>query len=147
MRVILKDDVDKIGKIGDVINVKDGYARNFLIPKKLAVIVNSASLKVVESQKKAALLRAGKAKETARKLADKLAAVSCTISKVVGENDKIYGSVTTADIAEALKQENIIVDKRDIVLDNDIDKLGIYSFKVKLHPEVVQQVKLWVVKQ
>ncbi len=147
MEVILRDDVANIGKTGDKVEVKDGYARNYLIPKGLAMLVTPANEKAIQVQREKRIqkekdLKAG-AEETAAKLAD----ISCTVAMNAGEDEKLFGSVTNADIAEVLSAEGITIDKKDIVIEDDIAKLGIYHFKVKLHPEVTQDVKLWVVKK
>lgn len=147
MEVILREDIKSFGKAGDVINVKDGYARNYLIPKKFAVKVTASNLKMIDTQRKIKEQKQLKEKKKAQSLADRLVSVSCTVIMHAGEDDKLFGAVTNADIAEALAQEGIILDKRDIVLEEEIHNLGIYHFKVKLHPEITQEVKLWVVKK
>jgi len=147
MEVILKEDISKLGKAGDTVKVKEGYARNYLIPKALALEVTSANLKVIETQRKQKEKKKEEAKQKAKELADKLSTISCTVAMVAGEDDKLFGAVTHSDIAEALAQENVNIDKRDIVFEEDIHKLGIYYFNVKVHPEISQRVKLWVVKK
>ncbi|MFH1867600.1 MAG: 50S ribosomal protein L9 [Candidatus Omnitrophota bacterium] len=147
MEVILREDIKNIGKTGDVITVKEGYARNYLLPKKYAVEVTDSNLKIIEAQRKSKEQKLLKEKKKAQVLADRLAGLSCTVAMNVGEEDKLYGAVTNADIAESLAQEGIVLDKRDIILEEEIHKLGIYHFKVKLHPEIAQEVKLWVVKK
>ncbi|NQT90586.1 MAG: 50S ribosomal protein L9 [Candidatus Omnitrophica bacterium] len=147
MEVILKEDMASLGKIGEVVEVKDGYARNSLIPKGIALEVTPANLKVIEAQRKVKAQHEEEKKQKAKESADKLASISCTVAVATGEQDKLFGTVTNNDIAEALKGEGVVVDKKDIVLEEEIHKLGIYYFKVKLHPEVEQRVKLWVVKE
>ncbi|NQT95683.1 MAG: 50S ribosomal protein L9 [Candidatus Omnitrophica bacterium] len=147
MEIILREDVQKIGKAGDVIKVKDGYARNHLIPKNLALRVTPENLKVIEAQRKLKEQKAEAVKQKAQELAEKLSAVSCTVTMTAGEDDKLFGAVTNADIAEALQAEDILVDKKDITLEEEIHKLGIYYVNIKLHPEVSQRVKVWVVKK
>jgi large subunit ribosomal protein L9 len=147
MEIILTENVASLGKAGDVIKVKDGYARNYLIPKGIALAATSNNLKEIEEQRKQKQKVLQEEKANAERLAEKLANVSCTIAMDSGEEDKLYGTVTHSDIAKSLSQEGIDIDKKDIVFEDDIDKLGIYYFKVKLHPEVTQRVKLWVVKR
>jgi len=147
MKVILTKDIEKIGKLGEIIEVSDGYARNFLIPKKLALDSNSSNLKKVENIK----LKSQKAVEAelkkAREFADKLSKVSCTVGVQVGPEEKLYGSVTPADIQKALQVEGFEIDKKLIIIDMPIEKLGVYHVKVKAHPEVEATVKMWVVKK
>ena len=147
MKVILTKDVEKIGKLGEVVEVSDGYARNFLIPKKLAMDSNSSNLRKVEDIK----LKSQKAIEAeinkAKEFADKLSKVSCTVSVQVGPEDKLYGSVMPADIQKALQVEGFEVDKKSITIDTPVEKLGVYRVKVKVHPQVEADVKVWVVKR
>jgi large subunit ribosomal protein L9 len=147
MQIILREDIAKLGKQGEVVNVKDGYARNFLIPKALALEVTPDNLKVIETQRKLKAKKEEESKKKAQDLAAKLASLSCTIAMPAGEDDKLFGAVTPSNLADALTQEGLMIDKKDIVLEEEIHKLGIYHVKVKLHPEVTQQLKLWVVKK
>jgi len=147
MEVILKEDVKSIGRAGDKVNVKPGYARNYLIPKGIALEVTSGNIKIIEAQKNKRLEKEQELKASAEKIAQQLAAISCTIAVNAGEDDKIFGAVTNADVAAALSAEGVLIDKKDVVFEEDISKLGIYYCKVKLHPQVAQRVKLWVVKK
>jgi len=147
MEVILKEDISNLGKAGDVVKVKEGYARNYLIPKDLALKVTPSNLKVIEAQRKLREKKEEDKKKKAEDLAQKLSTVSCTVAMSAGEEDKLFGAVTNADIAQALQSEGAAVDKKDIVLEEEIHKLGIYYANVKLHPEVSQKVKVWVVKK
>ncbi len=147
MEVILKEDVSKIGKAGDKVEVKDGYARNYLIPKGLALGVTAANEKVIQIQREKNIRKEEEVKAGAEAIAKKLEEISCTIAMNVGEDDKLFGAVTTADVAATLSAEGVVIDKKDIVFEDEMPKLGIYYFKVKLHPEVTQRVKLWVVKK
>lgn len=147
MEIILKEDIAKLGKAGDRVKVKDGYARNYLIPKDFALEVTPANLKIIEAQRRLKVQRMQEQKQRAQELADRLANLSCTIAMPVGEDDRLFGTVTNSDVAEALKEEGIIIDKKDIILEEEIRRLGIYYFRVKLHPEVSQRAKLWVVKK
>ena len=147
MNVILFKEVDHLGKVGDVVKVKDGFARNFLFPKKLAYAATPDNLKRIEQQKaKQAALDAQKKKE-AEELAEKLNKLSCTVTVEVNDLDKLYGSVTEADIVKALDVEGFSIDKKAIVLEKTIGELGIYDVGVKLHPEVVAKIRLWVAKK
>ena len=147
MEVILKEDVKSIGCAGDKVDVKPGYARNYLIPKGIALEVTSGNIKIIEAQKNKRLQKEQEIKANAEKIAQKLTGISCTIAVNSGEDDKIFGAVTNADVMEALSAEGVLIDKKDIVFEEDISKLGIYYCKVKLHPQVVQRVKVWVVKK
>lgn len=147
MKVILIEDVVKLGSMGDIINVKKGYARNFLFPKNLAKPSTDANLKIIEAIKKRKTVAGIKEKKVALELKEKLSLVSCTISVEAGDDDKLFGSVTTQDIADAFETEGFSLDKRRIVMEETIKKLGVYHVTVKLHPEVTGSVKVWVVKK
>lgn len=136
-----------MGSLGDVINVKDGYARNYLIPHGLAVEFNQQNLNVLEEKKKKNELGLKKKKEEALVLAQKLGTVSCTIAVKVIDDDRLFGSVTNEIIQKALEAEGVMVDKRDIQLQEPIKKLGVYSVPVKLHPEIAVNCKIWIVKE
>lgn len=147
MKVIFIKDVEKIAKAGEAKEVSDGFARNFLIPKKLALESTTQNLRKVEDIriKQERILESEK--QNAVGFADKLSKVSCTVSVQVGPDEKLYGSVTPADIQNALETEGFQVDKKQISIDTAIEKLGVYHVKVKVHPEVDAAVKLWVVKK
>ena len=145
MKVILKSDVPKLGNAGDIITVKDGYARNFLIPKGLAERADLGSVRAVENLKKVLAQQMEKKKKEALKLRDRLLNISCTITRQAGEGGKIFGSVTTRDIEEALKVENIHIDRKNIMLEEPIRQLGIFEVPVKLHKDVEAKIKVWVV--
>ncbi|MHB2147543.1 50S ribosomal protein L9 [Calditrichota bacterium LG25] len=147
MEIILRQDYQNLGKTGDVVKVKDGYARNYLIPKGIAYIATKENKKRLENELKVKSLRVEKEKLAADELAKKLANVSCTIPVQVGEEDKLFGSVTSQNIADALAAQGINVDRRKIQLEEPIKSLGIYSVPIKLHPEVEATVKVWVVKE
>jgi large subunit ribosomal protein L9 len=147
MEIILKEDVKSIGRAGDRVKVKPGYARNYLIPKGLALEVSSGNIKIIEAQKQKRLQKEQETKQAAENIAKKLESISCTIAMNAGEDDKLFGAVTHADVAGALGVEGVVIDKKDIVFEEEISKLGIYYCKIKLHPEVVQRVKLWIVKK
>jgi len=147
MKVILTKDVEKVGKKGDIKNVSDGYARNFLFAKNVAVPATETSIKSVEDMKKRDVIKLAKEKEVYVELAAKISKLSLTIPTLVGEEDKMFGAVTTEDIAEAIKVEGFEVDKRKVELAEPIKALGAYDVTVKLHPEVAATVKVWVVKK
>ncbi|MFA5069593.1 MAG: 50S ribosomal protein L9 [Candidatus Omnitrophota bacterium] len=147
MEIILKEDVGSVGRAGDKVDVKAGYARNYLIPRGLALEVTPGNLKIIEAQRNKRLQKEQDEKASAEGIAEKLANVSCTITVNAGEDDKLFGAVTHADVAHALAAEGVTVDKKDIVFEEEISKLGIYYCKVKLHPQVAQRVKLWIVKK
>lgn len=147
MEIILRQDYEQLGKTGDIVKVKDGYARNYLIPKGIAYIATKESKKRLENEIKLRSWRLEKEKRLAEELAKKLENVSCTIPVQVGEEDKLFGSVTSQNIAEALAGQGYEVDRRKIQLDEPIKSLGIYSVPIKLHPDVTATVKVWVVKE
>lgn len=147
MKVILKKDIEKLGKAGEVVSVKDGYARNFLLLKGLALTASTVNLKIVEQEKKKAALRQEKQRQQAEELAQKIASVSCTITVQAGQDGKLYGSVTSQDIAQGYEAEGINIDKRKIELPEPIKEVGVFKINVRLHPEVVVQPKVWVVKE
>jgi large subunit ribosomal protein L9 len=147
MQIVLKEDIEKLGRRGEVVKVADGYARNFLLPFGKALAATPGNLKVIEREKRRYVARLGKEKEENEALARRIQAVSVTLVRKVGEHDVLYGSVTSADIGESLQKEGIVVDKRRIQLPEPIKSLGIYSVPVRLHPEVTAEVKVWVVKE
>ena len=147
MQIILKKDIEKLGKAGESVSVKDGYARNFLIPKGLALSASQANLKIVEQEKEKATLRQEKEKKDAQSLAQKISSISCTITVQAGEDGKLYGSVTNQDVASAYKLEGINIDKRKIELPQPIKEVGVFKIQVRLNPEVIAQAKVWVVKE
>jgi len=146
VKVILTEDVAGLGKLGDLVQVKDGYARNYLIPKKLALPANPQNVKVLEHQKNLIRQKQNRIKSEAEKLAEKIEKMSCTIAKPTGEEDKLFGAVTSIDIEESLREEGIIIDRKKILLEEPIKSLGIYKVPIKLHPEVTANLKVWVVK-
>ncbi|MFH1782045.1 MAG: 50S ribosomal protein L9 [Candidatus Omnitrophota bacterium] len=147
MKVILIENVEKVGSMGDVVQVKDGYARNFLFPNNLAKPATGSNLKIIDQIKKKQALALEKEKKLQEELRDKLTSVSCTLAVEAGDDDKIFGSVNNQDISQALEQEGYDIDKRKISLLEPIKKLGVYHVFVKLHPEVTADVKVWVVKK
>ncbi|MDP2600171.1 MAG: 50S ribosomal protein L9 [Deltaproteobacteria bacterium] len=146
MEVILKEDIKSIGKAGEVVKVKPGFARNYLFPQGKAVAAGEGNLKELEHHKRAVQARQSKLKKGAEELAASLAGLSITVKKEAGEGDKLFGSVTTKDIADALRREKITVDKRSIELKEPIKQLGIFEVPVRLHAEVTASLKVLVVK-
>jgi len=147
MKIILTEDIDRLGKIGDVVSVKEGYARNYLFPKNKAKEATPSNMKLLEALKKKAADEENKKLEGSKALADKVTNLSVSISAKAGEEDKLYGSITNEIIAEALEKEGILIDKKDIILDEPIKKLGVYQVTVKVHPTISAQLRLWVVKE
>lgn len=147
MLLILKKKVDKLGDIGDVVNVSCGYARNFLLPMKFAEVSTPEKVEQIKALKEKEKLQLEKEITEAKNLAEKLARTSCTIIVQAGEEDKLFGAVTTNDIAKALSAEGLNIPKKKIVLEEPIKKLGIYNIPVKLAPDVEAAFKLWVVKE
>jgi len=147
MKVILIKDMQKLGSIGDEIEVKDGYARNYLIPRAAVVECTKGALQMVERKKRERDSREQQIKEECLQVAEKIKAASCTISMEAGEEDKLFGSVTAEMIAESLVSENIVVDKKKVVLEEPLKALGVYNVEIRLHPEVKAQARVWVVKK
>lgn len=147
MLVILKENVENLGRIGDVVKVSDGYARNFLIPKKMVVPASEDNVAQVEHQKKMLDKKRSAEKLSAEDLAKKISSFTCNISRKVGEKDKLFGSVTAQDITDALKAGGIVVEKRSVHMREPIKALGVHNVEIKLLPEVVATLKVWVVKE
>lgn len=145
MKVILRQDVDKLGVIGDAVNVKDGYARNFLIPRGMAYYASPKALRMIEAEKKQHASKMQKLKESAEHLAMKLGDVQITIPMQVGEEDRLFGTVTTPMIAQELADRGYDIDRRSIIIEEPIRSLGIFDVKIKLHPEVMATIKVWVI--
>lgn len=147
MEVILCQQVPKVGKIGDVVKVKDGFARNFLLPQKLACVATAENKRRIEHEKAKRLKEYAAAKKTAEELAEKISKVSCTVTVEVNDLDKLYGSVSEIDIAKALELEGLTIDRKAIELEKPIEELGIFEVGVKVHPEVTAKVRVWVAKK
>lgn len=147
MKLILLKDVEKLGKSGDIITVKEGYARNYLLPKGLALVGTDENLKAVEinKQRRAEVLE--QELQEAQQLAERISRISCTIAVEAGKDDRLFGSVTTIDIQKALESEGISVDRKKIDLKEHIGQIGIYQVPIKLHPDITATLKLWVVKK
>jgi len=147
MEIILREDIEKLGIRGDVVKVAAGYARNFLLPRRLAVEATGSNKKIVEQERQAHLRRDAKVAEEAQALAQLLSAVTLTILRKAGENDHLFGSVTAADIGDALAAQKFTVDRRKIQLDEPIRTLGDFKVPVKLHRDVTAEVSVQVKRE
>ncbi len=147
MKVLLYADIDKLGWLGDVVEVKDGYARNYLVPHGLAYPATPANKRRVEAEASSRVLQSAAEQSDAEVLAAKLENIELTFTAKVGEADKLFGSVTSADIADKLGELGYPLDKRAVELEEPIKMIGIYKIPVRLHPEVHAKVRVWVVKE
>lgn len=147
MEVILREDVEKLGNRGEVVKVAAGYARNFLLPRRLAVAATDANRKIVEQERQAHLRKEAKLKSEAVDLGQLLGGVSVTIAQKAGENDQLFGSVTAKDVADALAAKNFTIDRRKIQLDEPIKQLGEYKVPLRLHRDVVIEITVTVVRE
>jgi large subunit ribosomal protein L9 len=144
MKLILREDVENLGKGGDLVDVKPGYGRNFLLPRGLAVVANPRNVRELDHQKQVAAAKAAKMKASAEAVAKRLAETPVTLKRKVGEQDKLYGSVTALDVAEALAARGLSIDRRSIDLAEPIKTTGDFEVPVKLHHEVVGKAKVKV---
>ena len=147
MKVILREDVPDLGQAGETIEVKAGYGRNYLFPRNLAIPATKGNLRAIDEVKKQKQLREKKQRRAAEIIKEKIEKLSLSNEVLVGEEEKLYGSVTNADIAELLDKEGIIVDKRAIELESPIKVLGVYTIPVKVDKDVTAQLRLWVIKK
>ena len=147
MKVILRQNYESLGKVGEVIDVKDGFAQNFLLPRKIAYSARKGNVAALEVEKKSIAKKIEQELKTAESLASELEKVSVTIPVQVGEEDKIFGSVTTQMIADSLKEKGFEIDKRKIEIPDAIKSLGIYEVSIKLHSNVEAKIKVWVVRE
>jgi len=147
MEVILRSDIEKLGSRGQLVKVASGYARNFLLPKRLAVAATDANRKIVEQERQSYLRKEAKQKGEAEDLAKLVNGVSVTIAQKAGENDQLFGSVTSKDVASALEAANFTIDRRKIQLDEPIRQLGEFKVPVRLHKDVTAEVTVHVVKE
>lgn len=146
MKVILREDVDKLGRMGDLVNVADGYARNFLLPRNMAALATTKNIKSLEHEKRVIADRVKKEKMAAEEEAKEISAVSVSIPVQVGEEGKLFGSVTSKDIADAIAAQGFEIDKRRIQLEKPIKEIGTFMVPVKVHHDVTAQVKVEVIK-
>jgi large subunit ribosomal protein L9 len=147
MKVILRQDFESLGKAGDIIAVRNGYARNYLIPQGIAVKATPRNVTLLQEEEKIRERQHDKDRRKAESLSKELSAVSVTVPVAVGEEDRVFGSVTTQTIADVLKEKGFEVDKKKIQLDEPIKALGIYTVPIKLHHEVEANIRVWVVKE
>lgn len=147
MEVILREDIEKLGSRGQVVTVAAGYARNFLLPKKLAVAATDANRKIVEQERQAHLRKEAKLKSEAEDLGKMLNGVTLTFTQKAGENDQLFGSVTAKDVAEALERQNFQIERRKVAMEEPIKQLGEFKVPVRLHREVTVEVNVVVVKE
>lgn len=147
MKIILRKEHDKLGAAGAVVDVKDGYARNYLIPRGIAYPADAGSMRALEEEKRQQSRRDTRELHSSEKLAHELEKISLTLKMKVGEDEKLFGSVTSQMIAEALKEKGLEIDKRIIELEEPIKALGIYTVDVKLHQHVTGKLKVWVVHE
>jgi large subunit ribosomal protein L9 len=147
MEVILREDVTKLGRRGETVKVAEGYGRNFLLPRGLAMAVNEANKAMIAKERKAHEARLAKEKAECEQVAARIGGLRFVAPRKVGENDVLYGSVTSGDIAEFLKAKGVEIDKRKVLLDEAIKHLGDHEVKIRLHPEVTATLKLLVSKE
>ena len=147
MEIILLDKIDNLGNVGDVVRVKPGYARNYLFPKGLAVRSSKRNIAFVEEKRKNIELKIAKEEQASQAIFDSLKNVEILMEVEVGENDKLFGSVTTMDLQKALNEQNIEIEKQDILLDNPIKSLGSYDIPIKVTSSLKQNIKVNVVKK
>jgi large subunit ribosomal protein L9 len=147
MDVILRQDVEKLGSAGELVSVKDGYARNFLLPKGLAYPASEGNRRRLEAEARQREKKAGAHLEGAREMAARLEGVSLTFAMKAGEGDKLFGSVTAADVADRLHAEGFAIDKKAVDLHEPIKALGVYKVPIRVHHEVKPEVRVWVVKE
>jgi large subunit ribosomal protein L9 len=147
MEVILREDIERLGSRGDVVKVAPGYARNFLLPKKMAVAATESNKKIVEQERQAHLRKETKLKTEAEDLSKLMTGAAVTIAQKAGENDQLFGSVTAKDVAEALEKKNFTIDRRKILLEEPIKQLGEHKVSVRLHKDVTTEITVNVVRE
>ena len=147
MKVILMENVDRLGKIGDLVNVKEGFARNYLIPSNKAKTATPGNMKILESLKKKKTEEDAKLLAEAKALAEKISNLSLTITAQAGEEEKLFGSISNDMIAASLAEESVNIDKKDIIIEEPIRKLGVYQVTVKIGPEIKASLRVWIVKK
>jgi large subunit ribosomal protein L9 len=147
MKIILKEDIKKIGKMGQIVDVADGYARNYLVPKGFAVEASTKNIRSLEHEKRIIQEKAKKLKDSAQDIASRISSMTLMIKAKAGEEEKLFGSVTTMDIAEALLNEGIEIDKKRISLEEPIKRLGSYSVQIKLHSDVSVPLNIQIIQE
>ena len=147
MKVVLKKRVDRLGNVGDIVTVADGYARNYLIPRDLATRADEGKIKLIEHERRVIKAREEKAIKETQELARRIEEVSCTISAKAGEEDRLFGSISGSDIALALDEAGVEIDKKNVQLEEPIKELGVYSVPIDLGRGITARLKLWVVRE
>lgn len=147
MKVILREDVEAVGQAGQTVDVKDGYGRNFLLPRNLAIPATRANLKAIGEIGKQKTIREKKRRRAAEVVKDKIERLSLSVEVLVGEEEKLFGSVTAHEVAALMEAEGVLIDKRAIQLDEPIKALGVYTVPVKIDKDVIANLKLWVIKK
>lgn len=147
MKVILREDLENLGKCGDIVEVKSGYGRNYLLPRNLAIPASRGNLKAIGEVTAQKTLRDKKLRREAERIKDHIERMSCTAEVNVGEEDRMFGSITTSIVADLLKEEGVTVDRRKIMLEEPIKNLGVYTVPIKIATDVIANLKLWVVKK
>lgn len=147
MKVILQEDVEGLGRAGQLVEVKDGYGRNYLIPKGLAVLATPRNVRALEHQKRLLAQRQERLRRQSTELAARINTMSATFVRKASDDDKLFGSVTSQNIVEFLASQGLPVERKQVVLEEPIKSLGVYTVPIKLHPEVTAELKVWVVKE
>ncbi|MEW6054906.1 MAG: 50S ribosomal protein L9 [Nitrospirota bacterium] len=147
MKVILKDDIKNLGTMGQIVDVSDGFARNYLVPKGLAVEANTKNVKALEHDKRIIQEKAKKIKNQAQEFSEKISGMTLIIKAKAGEEGKLFGSVTSMDIAEQMKHEGIEIDKKKISIEEPIKRIGSFTVSIKTHPEITAQLNVQVVEE
>jgi large subunit ribosomal protein L9 len=147
MNIILMENVEKLGQVGDVVKVKNGYARNYLLPRQLGMPATEGNIKRIEKEKAKRVATWEAEEKEAQQKAEILSKVSLTIAVEVNDQEKLYGAVSETEILDALEAENHKIDKKSLVLEKPIDDLGIFEIGIKLHPQVIAKIRLWVTKK
>lgn len=147
MKVILREDVENLGQAGETVDVKDGFGRNFLIPRNLAIPATAANLKAIDEVKRQRDVRLKKRRKAAEVIKDRMEKLSLQTEVLVGEEEKVFGSVTNFDVVRLLEAEGVMVDRRAVDLEEPIKALGVYTIPIKIEKDVTAHVKLWVVKK
>jgi len=147
MNIILMENVDKLGQVGDVVKVKNGYARNYLLPRELGVPATEGNVKRIEKEKTKRLAIYEAERNEAQLKADELSKVSLTITVEVNDQEKLYGAISESDIIDVMHKEGLKIDRKALVLEKPVDDLGVFEIGVKLHPQVIAKIRLWVTKK
>jgi len=147
VRVVLRENVDRLGQVGDVVTVADGYGRNYLLPKRMAVVADSGKVKQIEHEKRVIQARQEKIRRELELIAKRLNSTSCTIAAFAGEEDKLFGSVGPTDIVQALADGGIEIERKWVQLEEPIKELGVFSVPIEIAKGIEARLKLWVVKQ